>query len=74
MKLTPTTKTWADFPYEFNPKTELSNKDLTELLTVLFSVKVFPTELYDVLPENLQEHFTLREHPELKPGVKNVGD
>lgn len=57
-------KSWADFPYVYNPKKNLTNKELNELMKHMFSVKVFPEHFYEDLPDNLKQHFDKRKNPE----------
>ena len=58
---------WSKFPYEYKPKRNLKVKEISQLLEHLFSLKVFPQEFYDTLPENLKEHFSERNNPEEPP-------
>jgi hypothetical protein len=67
-----------DYPYQFLPQKTLTTKELTELLTLFFSIKSFPVEFIEAIPEKYREHFQKREDlakfATIERLVKNVTD
>ncbi len=63
-----TKKTWADYPYKFDPTKTLTTKEMTLLMKHLFGMKAFPEPFVEGLPKDLKKHFQVRENIHARPG------